>query len=324
MHTPEAVWREAERALREAEHILAITHVAPDGDAVGSLLGFTHALRSLGKHVVPTCQDVPHARFGFLAGLNDIRQSAEGEFDLVVALDASDRTRLGAVFSPERHAHLPMLVIDHHITNLQFGTLNIVEPHVSSTAELVLKLIKQMGLPLTPQIANALLTGVITDTQAFRTTNTTPASLAAAMELMQHGGNLQEVTRQALLLRPFEHLRLLGAGLVNTKLEGRVAYATIPQKLRKELGVHEERGDGGLAGTLMTAQEVDVAAVFVELVSGDVEVSLRGQPGFDVSQLALELGGGGHPAAAGCTLPGPLKDAVNHVLPRLRQLVREA
>lgn len=324
MHTPQEIWQEAERVLRNAERILAITHVAPDGDAIGSLLGFTFALRSIGKHVSPVCQDAPHPRFSFLVGLSDIRQKAEGAFDVVVALDASDRARLGTVFSPEGHAHLPMVVIDHHITNLQFGSVNIVEPNVSSTAELVLKLIKQMGIRLTPEIANALLTGVITDTQAFRTTNTTPASLAAAMELMQHGGNLQEVTRRALVLRPFEQLRLLGAGLVNTKLEGRVAYATIPQKLRRELGVHEERGDGGLVGMLVTAQEIDVAAVFVELVNGDVEVSFRGQPGFDVSQPALEFGGGGHPAAAGCTLPGPLRDAVNRVLPRLRQLVREA
>ena len=144
------------------------------------------------------------------------------------------------------------------------------------------------------------------------------------MELMRCGGNLLEVTRQALILRTFDSLRLLGAGLANAKIDGRVAYATLPRKLRKELDVKEDRGDAGLVGTLITAYEVDVATVFVELASGDIDVSIRAQPGFDVSQVALELGGGGHPAAAGCTLPGPMRDAVNRVLPRLKQVIREA
>jgi phosphoesterase RecJ-like protein len=144
------------------------------------------------------------------------------------------------------------------------------------------------------------------------------------MELMRCGGNLQEVTRQALVLRSFESIRLLGAGISTAKIDGRIAYATVTRKLRKELGVKEDRGDAGLVGTLITAGDVDVAAVFVELISGDIDISFRAQPGFDVSQVALELGGGGHPAAAGCTLPGPMRDAVNRVIPRLKQVIREA
>jgi len=310
--------------LRRARSILAVTHVSPDGDAIGSLLGFTHALRGLGKTVTPACQDPPHPRFDYLRGARDVRQSAEGHFDLLVALDTSDLARLGTIFLPAQHGHLPMIVIDHHVTNLNFGTVNIVEPAASSTAEIVLKLLKRMALPITPDIASALLTGVITDTLGFRTSNTTSSTLATAVELMQHGASLSEIIRQALVMRSFDSLRLLGAGLSNAKLEGRLAYAILSQKLRQELGVKEERGDGGLVGTLITAYEVDVAAVFVELTNGEIEVGLRAQPGFDVSQVALELGGGGHAAAAGCTLPGPMRDAVNRVIPRLKQVIREA
>lgn len=324
MMTDPQVWSVAEGYLRRASRILAITHVSPDGDALGSLLGFTHAMRGLGKQVTPSCQDTPHPRFNYLNGIFDLKQAGEGEYDLIVSLDASDMLRLGTVFVPAQHAPLPIVVFDHHITNTNFGVVNVVEPGMSSTAEVILTLLKRMDIAITPDIANALLTGVITDTLAFRTTNTTPDTLAAAMELMRCGGNLQEVTRQALVMRSFEQIKLLGAGIVNAKIDGRVVYATVPRKLRKELGVKEDRGDAGLVGTLITAGDVDVAAVFVELASGDIDISFRAQPGFDVSQVALELGGGGHPAAAGCTLPGPMRDAVNRVIPRLKQVIREA
>lgn len=322
--TDPQAWAEAEGYLRRAGRILAITHVSPDGDAIGSLLAFTHAMRGLGKVVTPACQDQVHPRFNYLNGARDIRQAGDGAYDLIVALDSSDLARLGSVFIPAQHGHTPMVVFDHHVTNTTFGTVNVVEPQGSSTCEVILTLLRRMNLPITPEIANALLTGVITDTLAFRTSNTSPDTLAAAMELMRCGGNLQEVTRQALVLRSFDSLRLLGAGITGAKLEGRLAYAVLPRKLRKELDVREERGDAGLVGTLITAYEVDVAAVFVELASGEIEISFRAQPGFDVSQVALELGGGGHPAAAGCTLPGPMRDAVNRVVPRLKQVLREA
>jgi phosphoesterase RecJ-like protein len=320
---PEA-WAAAAGHLRRAQHILAITHLSPDGDALGSLLGFTHAMRGMGKVVQPACQDRAHPRFNFLNGVHDIKQSGEGDFDLIVSLDSSDLARLGSIFIPALHAHLPLVAFDHHVTNTGFGTVNVVEAECSSTAEIILALLHRMNLPITGDIANALLTGVITDTLAFRTSNTSPDTLAAAMELMRCGGNLQEVTRLALVLRSFDSLRLLGAGLMAAKVDGRIAYATIPRRLRKELEIKEDRGDAGLVGTLITAHEVDVAAVFVELANGEIEIGFRAQPGFDVSLVALELGGGGHPAAAGCTLPGPMRDAVNRVLPRLRQVVREA
>jgi phosphoesterase RecJ-like protein len=315
-------WEEAEGYLRRAQRILAITHVQPDGDAIGSLMGFTHAMRGLGKHVTPACQDDPNQRFDYLNGVRDVSRSGEGDFDLIVALDASDLARLGNVFMPVQHANIPMVVFDHHITNTQFGAVNVVEPGLSSTAEVVLLLTRRMNIPLTADIAVALLTGVITDSLAFRTSNTTPDTLAAAMELMQAGAPLVEITRKALTLRSFDSLKMLGMGLNAAQLDGRVAYALLTRKLRKEMGIREDRGDAGLVGTLITAQEADVAAVFVELPDGNIEIGFRSQPGFDVSQVALELGGGGHPAAAGCTLPGPMRDAVSRVLPRLKQVVR--
>ncbi len=323
MTLPEA-WDAATAHMRRAQRILAITHVSPDGDAIGSLLGFARGLAGLGKQVTPACQDSAPQRFGFLPGLHEIRQQAAGTYDVIVALDSSDPQRLGAPFVTAAQSGAPVVVIDHHVTNTRFGTVNVVNPSATSTAEMVLECLQRLGAPISTDVATALLTGLVTDTLAFRTSNTTTQTLVAALQLMQHGADLYAIVKQALVMRTFDSLRLLGLGLSNAHLEGRLAYATIPFRQREELGIKEDRGDGGLAGTLITAYEVDVAAVFIELQNGDVDVSMRGQPGFDVSQPAFEFGGGGHPAAAGCLLPGPLRDAVNRVLPRLQQLIRNA
>ncbi len=317
-------WTDAEGYLRRAQSILAITHLQPDGDAIGSLLAFTHAMRALGKHVTPACQDRPQARFEFLNGTHDVKQTPDDKYDLIVALDSSDLLRLGSVFMPATHANLPMVVFDHHITNTQYGTVNVVEPMMASTCEVVYRLLNRLGIPLTNDIASALLTGILTDTLAFRTSNTTPDTLATAMECMRAGASLTDITRRAVVTRPYESLKLLGAGLNAAHIEGRIVYAAISRKLRKEIGNREERGDGGLVGQLITANEADIAAVFVELSDGNIEVGFRAAPGVDVSQVAVEFGGGGHPAAAGCTMAGPLRDAVNRVLPRLNQTIRDA
>ena len=316
-------WQEAEGYLRRAQRILAMTHIYPDGDAIGSLLAFGKAMQSLGKTVTLACQDQTHPRFDYLSGVHDIRQSGEGKFDLLVSIDASDLQRLGAIFMPVQHAHIPLVMFDHHITNTLFGAVNVVDPTAGSSAEVIYKLLRRMGVHVTQDIAVALLTGVVTDTLAFRTSSTSPDTLATAMDLMRAGASLPDITRQALVLRSYESLKFLAAGIVASQLEDGIVYASISRKMRRELGIKEERGDAGLVGTLITAMEAHVAVVFVENTDGSVEVGFRSAPGYDVSQVAFEFGGGGHPAASGCTLPGPMRDAVNRVLTRLRRMIRE-
>jgi phosphoesterase RecJ-like protein len=318
----DSVWQQAADMLRGAGRVLAIAHISPDGDAIGSLVGLTLILRALGKQVQPVIQDAPHPRFDYITGLRDIRQRVTEDFDLVVTVDAADRSRIGSVLSTERQGQIPMIVFDHHITNTCYGTINVIDSTVASTSEMMLRLCRLLEVPLTVEIATALLTGILTDTLCFRTTNTTWETMASAVELVKVGAPMAEITRRALVLRPLESLRLQASGMVGAQLDGRVVHAVLTRKMRKELGIRDERGDGGLVGTLITANEVDIAAVFVELVTGEIEVGMRAAPGFDVSQVAITLGGGGHPAAAGCTVAGPVRDAVNRVLPLLREAVQ--
>ena len=317
-------WQQAEQLLRQSKHILAITHVSPDGDAIGSLLGFTHAMRAIGKTVTPACQDKPQLKFAYLSGLNEIRTKVNGNFDLVVGIDSSDLKRLGSVYQNDLHGHLPILVFDHHITNSYYGNVNIVIGEVASAAEIILQLLQRLKIAISPEIASPLLTGLVSDTQAFRTSSTTADSMAAAMILMKAGAPLMEIINKAVVTQPFDNIRVLGEGIRNTKMEDGLAYATISRKLRQELGLKDDRGDGGLVSVLINTHEAKIAAVFTENPEGKIEVSMRSRPGYDVSQVALEFGGGGHAPAAGCTLPGPMRDVVNQVVPQLRRVIAEA
>ncbi|GAB4559869.1 MAG: bifunctional oligoribonuclease/PAP phosphatase NrnA [Anaerolineae bacterium] len=302
--------------IRNAQRILIITHISPDGDAVGSLLGLGWALRSLNKDVALVCGDPIPPAFAFLPGYHDIDRDASGPFDLVIGLDASDPQRLGTPWQRIAQQPMPKIVIDHHVTNLFFGDLNWVDTKAASTAEMIFDLVKALDVFLTPNIAQALLCGVVTDTRGFRTSNTTARTMAIATELMQHGADLNLITEQTLNRKPLAVLKLWARALPLMQIRNRIVWTTITHEMRQETG-NTENGDGGLVNVLISANEADVAVVFTERNPGQIEIGFRAKPGFDVSQVALSLGGGGHPQAAGCTVMGTMDEVQRQVLAAL-------
>lgn len=316
--------------LRGSRRVLALSHVAPDGDAIGSLLGFGWILAAAWREAgdatdrafVAACADPVPAQFRWLPGSQEIvSEVPAGPWDVVVALDASDAPRLGRVFRPADYGSAALVVLDHHITNLQFGTLNYVDTAAVATAQIVVDLADALAVPIGPEAATCLLTGLVTDTLGFRTANVTPAVLAVAMRLMEAGASLSEVTGRTLNYRPFSVLRLWGLALADVRLEHGVAWAAITHAMRQQVAA-PPNGDGGLVSQLINAPEAAIAAVFVEKPDGQIEIGFRSRPGYDVSQVALSLGGGGHPQASGCTIPGPLEDAQRRVLPMLFRLAQ--
>lgn len=324
----------AER-LRTARHVLAISHVAPDGDAIGSLLGLSWLLRSLhaaglrsGSTEPPViclaCDSPVPPQFRFLPGASEITSAPpQLPWDVIVALDASDPQRLGRAFQSAngQAGSVPVVTIDHHVTNLYFGTLNYVDPEAAATSQILVGLADALGVPITEAAATCLLTGLVTDTLSFRTSNVTPAVLATAMRLMESGASLPDVTQRTMNYKPVSTLRLWALALGRMQLQGRVLWTEITREMRSQAGETGE-GDGGLTSQLITAPEASVAAVFSETADGKVEIGFRARPGYDVSQVALSLGGGGHPQASGCTIPGPLAAAEARVLPMLAELVK--
>lgn len=310
--------QQATRRIAEAERILIISHVSPDGDAIGSLLGLGLALYPRKASVVLACADPVPEQYHHLPHCERIVQAPQGTFDLVISLDCSDLQRLGSAYDTVALDGVPLLNIDHHTTNVFFGTDNWVEPAAAATAQMLVSLLRELEIPFTVEIATCLLHGIITDTLCFRTPNTTPQILEAAVQLTRAGAPFVELTDRAFDHRPLGAIRLWGKVLERMHLEGRIAWSEITQEMRHATGYVED-GDAGLVNFMGTANEADIAVIFTELEDGKVDVSIRASAQYDVSGVALSLGGGGHPQAAGCTLPGPLGDVERRVVSLLAQ-----
>ncbi len=308
---------QAANLISSANRALLICHVSPDGDAIGSLLGLGLALRRRHQDVVMACADpVPESQ-NYLPHADEIIQFPSGTFDLVVSLDCSDLERLGAAYDPQLLAGIPIVNIDHHQTNIQFGQLNWVEPTAVATAQMLVRLVAALDVQLDVEIATCLLNGIVTDTRGFRTANTSPEVMQTVSELMNAGASLPELADRIFNHRPLGTIRLWSLVLPHVHLDRRVLWGEITQDMRREAN-YAGNGDAGLVNFMSTADEADIAVVFDELSDGRVNVSIRAMPGYDVSRVALELGGGGHAQAAGCTLPGPIEQARGDVLERLQ------
>jgi phosphoesterase RecJ-like protein len=321
-HTTSA-WEQAVELIQRSTRPLLICHVYPDGDAIGSLLGLGLGLRALGKTPTLACEHPSPPKFSFLSGYDTIVNTLDSDqFDLVIGLDSSDLARLGNVYDADRLHGIPLVIIDHHATNLYFGDVNLVDPTVASTAQLVLALLDHLGVPVEQDIANCLLTGITTDTVGFRTANVTPQVMKDTMRLMEAGASLSLVAQRSFNQRPLIELSLLARGLGRLEAEHGLAYSEILLADRRACG-YQGGGDVGLVGMLARTKEVHIAAVFVEKENNEVEVGFRADPGYDVAQVALGLGGGGHAAASGCTVPGSLEAVKARVLPLLRAALDE-
>lgn len=313
----QACLSQAHQLVRSAQRPLLVCHISPDGDAVGSLMGLGLALRHVDLEPVLACADPIPASFDHVPGVKAIVQETGASHDLVISLDCADRGRGGHFLQSPAFKDAPLLNIDHHATNLNFGDVNLVDPHASSTAEIVLRLLEHMAVPLDAEIATALLIGIVADTRGFRTSNVTARVMEAALQLIEAGASLSYVTRNSLDRRPAAAIHLWGAALSRLQVRDRVIWTSIPLAMRRAVG-YEGDGDASLVSFLVGAEEADVAAVFIERKDGRIEVSLRAVPGFDVAQVALQFGGGGHALAAGCDLPGPLEEAQARVLDAVR------
>ena len=313
--------RKARRWLHAAEHICVVSHTSPDGDAVGSMLGLTWALRAAGKRVSPVLPDDVPATFAFLPGSAEVTQEAPADADLLVALDTADIERLGSLV---RQLDWPIDInIDHHVSNSRFGSINLVASDTAATAEYLVELLQPFGLALDEQVANCLLTGLVTDSLGFRTDSTEPATLATAQKLMQHGGRLHEIYERTLHRRSFEAIKLWGQALGTARCEDGLAWTQVTLEGKAEIG-YTANGDADVVSQLTAIEGAEVAVVFVERPDAEVKISWRAVSGLDVAAIAQHFGGGGHRAAAGANVHGTtLVQAERMVLRRTRAALQQ-
>jgi bifunctional oligoribonuclease and PAP phosphatase NrnA len=311
---------EIRQRLQDAERILIVSHIRPDGDAVGSLLGLGLALESVGKQVQMVLADGVPTVFHHLPGVQKVKKAPEGEVDLFITLDCSDLERVGEI---TKNYGPPNINIDHHVTNLNFAEFNLIDAEAVATAEMLAIHLQDFDLPLNLEVADALLTGIITDTIGFRTSNMTPRALRVAASLMEVGSDLPGLYAKALLRRSYEAARLWGVGLSKLNREGSIVWTSINTGDRRSVG-YTGRDDADLINIIASVEGARIAILFNEQSSSSVKISWRAQPGYDVAKVALNFGGGGHTAAAGAEMVGALHEVQEKVLNRTKLLLSEA
>lgn len=316
--------RAIEALLTDAKRVLVVTHISPDGDAIGSLTATGIGLLQLGKETTLVCDDGSPARFNYLPLVDKIQKhvDANNNYDLIIALDCGDMSRMGRAYADLPEPTVPIINIDHHVTNTRFGEVNVVDSDCVSTTEILYHLLPKLGVTITTPLATCLLTGTVTDTLGFRTVGVSANTFRTAGELMEAGANLADITTQALLLKPLTTLRLWQLGLDNMKMEPEgVLWSSISKEERQAIG-YAGSSSGGLVNMLANVDEATMSAVLIE-EDEKVYVGFRCRPPYNVAELALNLGGGGHPLASGCTLDGPLAKAESLVVSMARETIRQ-
>lgn len=303
---------ELSQFIISARRILVTSHIRPDGDAVGSVLGMGLALEQAGKDVQMVLADGVPKNYRYLPESERVDKRATGDFDLICVLDSSDLIRVGDALNGYGQPHIN---IDHHITNKNYAKLNLVEVSAVSTTEILAELIPNIITSISKPIASALLNGIISDTLGFRTSNMTPKALRIAADLMDTGVDLPDLYRRALVSRSFESARFWGIGLNRMERRDRIVWTSLTISDRQKAG-YPGRDDADMINVLSSIEGADISIIFVEQPKGRVKVSWRAQPGFDVSKIALQFNGGGHPAAAGAEFTGKLE--------KIRHLVLQA
>jgi phosphoesterase RecJ-like protein len=313
---------ECAAVIREARRVLVIGHVDPDGDAIGSLFGLGWLLQALDIAHVLACDSPVPARWSFLPQTGPIVAECADDHDLIVAVDCNARARMGRFSSHPELDGVPIVNIDHHVTNTLFGTVNWVDDGAAATAEMIYALAALFGVALSEEAATCLLTGIVTDTQAFRTPNTTSRTMEIALQTMNAGATLGDIVAQTVDCRGFASMCLWARVIDQVQLNGEVIWAEVS---RADLQACDTGRDakGGLVNFLLTAKEAKVVVLLAETAEEIVDVSMRSMPDLDVSAAAVRLGGGGHPQAAGCTLNVPIVEARASVCSVLKQSLAE-
>ena len=304
--------------LEKSKHIVIASHVRPDGDAIGSLLGLGLALRDAGKSVQMVLVDGVSASFRHLEGSELVAKQPVGEHDTFITVDCADFKRVGKVFE---NFGKPDINIDHHKTNENFGILNLIEAEEVATAAILTNHLPEWGLKITKPIAAALLTGIITDTLGFRTSNITPEALRQCAVLMETGVDMPDIYMRSLVKKSFVAAKYWGAGLSSMEHKDGIVWGTLTLEDRKRTG-YGGNDDADLINMISAIDGNKIGMIFVQQHDNHVKISWRAlEPGIDVSQVAKHFKGGGHAAAAGADIPGALNEIQPLVLKTTREIL---
>jgi phosphoesterase RecJ-like protein len=315
--------------IRGAQRVLTIGHQNPDGDALGSALAVALAVEQLGGRATPVCSDPVPAMYRFMPHVDRVRQDPEQgmNYDLIVVGDCGDLERIGSVVG--RHAELfgrvPIVNIDHHISNKGFGVVDWIDPSAAATCEMATLLMPALGLSLDAAdgaIAANLMTGVVIDTANFQHPNVTPRTLRVAAELVAAGAPLSDTARLIYRTKPNRQLKLFGLVLsrLEEDLDGRLVWASLYESdyATADATVDDTEGLSDLVSQSATGEIV----IMFRQSASRTKISVRTREGGpDATVLTGLFGGGGHARAAGATVEATIEDAIPQVLDAARAML---
>ena len=328
-------YQQIETVLGQARSLMLSAHVGPDGDTLGSMLGLKLALpqrfTQLQRIDCLIAGKLPGI-YRFMPGMDAVRDVEKipasdllGQYDVATCEDCGAIDRMGPN-QPRFEAASTSLNIDHHISNVRFAGINLVDTEAAASAEVVADLLAYLGISLTADIATCLYVGLLTDTGGFKYKNSSPKVFRLAGQLVEAGADPEAIYQQIYDIRPYGQVALHAEALTQLSWtpDRRLAWAVVPRDMLQRHGCDDENLEG-LVESIRQIDTVKMACLFKETRHGNLKVSLRSDDhALDVAALLNPLGGGGHKMAAGCSLEIPFEQAMGIVLPKLKTGLEQA
>ena len=313
--------KEAAELLLSYDNVAVLMHKSPDGDTIGCAYALCMALRKLGKKAQPFCSDaVSHKMYSYI--LDDF-ENQEFDIEHIVSVDIADTQLLGSKL--EIFKDKVELCIDHHGSNIGFAEAGVVVPSAAACAEIVKCVIEDMGVEIDSRIADAIFTGLTTDTGCFKYVSVTPATMRIAADMIEKGANSGMINRIMFDTKSRERIEAERLALDSMKFyfDNRIAVVFITKKLLEISGVEESETDG-IASIPRQIEGVLAGITIREKDNGICRVSLRTVEGVDASKICSVFGGGGHKAAAGCSIEGTVEQAESKVVKAAQSVIEES
>jgi phosphoesterase RecJ-like protein len=324
---PNATVEQIGEVLRSHQSFILLSHVRPDGDAIGSQLALGFSLMAMGKTVRMINEDGLPENLAFLPGSDRIESPPAEVLDVevAIALDTATKPRLGDAALHAASGAKLWINIDHHVSNPKYGDLNFIDSTSPATGQILYDLITGLDMPLPDETRDAIYVAVSTDTGSFQYPSTTARTYERAADLTRRGVNVGEINSKTYDDHPYRRLELMRA-LLNTlerSGDGVLAHWELRDQTRIDLALRPEDSEG-LIDVIRAIRGVQLAVFFEELEGGKIRVSMRSKDRrLDVCKIALEFGGGGHALAAGIRMAGPLDEAKQKVLGAIRRRIAE-
>ncbi len=305
--------------LKRNNDYIILTHISPDGDTLGSAYALALGLISKGKRAMVVCNDEIPAKYEYFTKAADLKPI---DYKTIIAVDVADAKLLGSLY--EKYADKIELTIDHHISNTKYAQNLYLDAAASATAECIYEILRKMHIKITPLIASCLYTGIATDSGCFKYSNVTPKTHTIAAELLKIGVDSAEINRIMFDTKSKSRLELERMVLDTAEFlfDDTCMMLTVTSEMQQKTGCEQSDLDG-VAAISRSVEGVKIGVSIKQNYKDTYKISLRTYPPYDASAIAKLLGGGGHKAAAGCTVEGTLEFVKESVTKAVGQAIEE-